>query len=128
MNNVLYTSLIRYFSALSNLGYISYNEVTKLLFITIVQELIYKDFMGIITEDDYREIEKALYKIFGTSCLVPFPNYCNNTDMNKLHLGDISELAYRIDYNKQAIEEIKNIKVVKTTSPYEEDVEDIIPQ
>jgi hypothetical protein len=84
--------------------------------------------MGIITEDDYREIEKALYKIFGTSCLVPFPNYCNNTDMNKLHLGDISELAYRIDYNKQAIEEIKNIKVVKTTSPYEEDVEDIIPQ
>ena len=75
MDEIVYNSIVRYFSALSNLGYVSYEDVNSLLFLTAIQEFIYKDFRGFINEDDYREIEKALYKVFGTSCLVPYPEY-----------------------------------------------------
>ena len=47
--------------------------------------------------------------------------------MNKLHLGDISELAHRVEVNEENIEEIQDTKVVKVLAPYEEEVEDIIP-
>ena len=127
LDEIVYNSIVRYFSALSNLGYVSYEDVNSLLFLTAIQEFIYKDFRGFINEDDYREIEKALYKVFGTSCLVPYPEYCNNADMNKLHLGDISELAHRVEVNEENIEEIQDTKVVKVLAPYEEEVEDIIP-
>lgn len=127
MDEVVYNSIVRYFSTLSNLGYISYDDVNSLLFLTAIQEFIYKDFRGFINENDYREIEKALYKVFGTSCLVPYPEYCNNTDMNKLHLGDISELAHRVEVNEENIEEIQDTKVVKVLAPYVEEVEDIVP-
>lgn len=127
MDEIVYNSIVRYFSALSNLGYVSYEDVNSLLFLTAIQEFIYKDFRGFINEDDYREIEKALYKVFGTSCLVPYPEYCNNTDMNKLHLGGISELAHRVEVNEENIKEIQDTKVVKVLASYEEEVEDIIP-
>lgn len=127
MDEIVYNAIVRYFSTLSSLGYISYEDVKNLLFLTAIQEFVYKDFRGFIDANDYREIEKALYRIFGTSCLVPYPEYCNNTDMNKLHLGDISELAHRVIANEENIEEIQGTKVVKVLSPYEEEVEDIVP-
>lgn len=128
MDNIVYDSIVRYFSALGSLGYVSYEDVNNLLFLVAIQEFIYRDFRGFINEDDYREIEKALYKVFGTSCLVPYPNYCNNTDMNKLHLGDISELSHRVSVNEEDIKEIQSTKVVKVLPPYEESIDDIIPQ
>lgn len=127
MDEVVYNSIVRYFSTLSNLGYVSYEDVNSLLFLTAIQEFIYKDFRGFINEDDYREIQKALYKVFGTSCLVPYPEYCNNTDMNKLNLGDISELAHRVEVNEGNIEEVQDTKVVKVLAPYVVEVEDIVP-
>ena len=127
MDEIVYNSIVRYFSTLSNLGYISYEDVNSLLFLTAIQEFFYKDFRGFINEDDYREIKKALYKVFGTSCLVPYPEYCNNANMNKLSLGDISELAHRVEVNEENIEEIQDTKVVKVLAPYEEEVEDIVP-
>ena len=132
MDEIVYNSIVRYFSTLSNLGYISYEDVNSLLFLTAIQEFIYKDFRGFINEDDYREIEKALYKVFGTSCLVPYPEYCNNANMNKLHSGDISELAHRVENIEEiqdikVVKEIQDIKVVKVLAPYEEEVEDIVP-
>ena len=141
MNEVVYNSIVRYFSTLSSLGYVNYEDVNNLLFLIAIHEFIYNDFRGFITEDDYREIERVLYKIFGTSCLIPYPEFCKNNDMNKLHLGDISELAYRveinennikeaqnaIEVNKDNIREIQNTKVVKASPSYEKMIEDIIP-
>lgn len=126
MDNILYNSIVKYFSILSYVGYVSYKEVDKLLLLTIIQEFIYNDFRGFITENDYREIEKFLYKIFGTSCLVPYPNYCNTYTMNKLHLGDISELSHRVKVNEDNIKEIQDTKVVKVDSSDDEEVSNII--
>ena len=86
MDKILYEAITRYFNALSSLGYISYNSVDKLLFLTVIQELIYKDFRALITEEDYRNVDKALYCIFGTSCLIPFPQFCSNNSIDRLHL------------------------------------------
>jgi hypothetical protein len=126
MDSIVYNSITSYFNNLKNLGYTNYNDVFNLLFLIAIQEFIYNDFRGLITEEDYRLIEKALYKIFGTSCLVPYPNYCNNTTMNKLHLGDITELANRVKVNEENIEEIQNTKVVKTSDSYEKDIDDLV--
>lgn len=126
MDEVLYNSLLKYFDTLSSTGYVSYEDVDKLLLLVIIQEFVYNDFRGFITEDDYREIEKFLYKIFGTSCLVPYPNYCNDYTMNKLHLGDISELSHRVDVNESNIKEIQDTKVVKVIPSDDEVVDDII--
>ena len=126
MDDILYNSLFKYFDTLSSTGYVSYKDVDKLLLLTIIQEFIYNDFRGFITEDDYREIEKFLYRIFGTSCLIPYPNYCNSYTMNKLHLGDISELSHRVDINENKIQEIRDTKVVKVLPTEDETVDDII--
>lgn len=88
MDEIIYDSILNYFSTLSNLGYINYNDVYKLLFLVAIRDFIYNDFWEYISEEDYREIEKSLYKIFGTSCLIPYPEFCNNVNMNKLHLQD----------------------------------------
>lgn len=131
MNKVLYEALLKYFNSLFSLGYISYSSVNKLLFLIAIQELIYKDFNALITEEDYRNIDRALYCIFGTSCLVPFPEFCNNSDMNKLHLGDLIELAYRIKRNEEItknnyteiashIANIEKTKVVKVDNNSEQ--------
>ena len=125
MDDVLYSSILKYFNTLSSTGYISYNDVDKLLLLVTIEEFIYNDFRGFITENDYREIEKFLYKIFGTSCLTPYPNYCNNYTMNKLHLGDISELSYRVSVNEDNIEELQNTKVVKVIPSEDKIVDDI---
>lgn len=117
MDEILYDSITRYYATLSNVGYVSYDDMQGLLFLSAVQEFVYKDFKGFITEADYREIEKALYKVFGTSCLVPYPEFCNNKGMNKLHLGDLSEIYYRIKRDNaidRAIRNLQKMEVVKT--------------
>jgi hypothetical protein len=120
MINILYKAIERYFTTLSQFGYKSYDDVYKLLFFIAVTDFVYSDVDAAITEDDYRDIEKALYCIFGTTCLLPYPEYCNKKqdDMNNLHLGDITDLAYQIcnleeeSVNKE-ITEIQNTVVVK---------------
>ena len=128
MDEILYNSLLKYFNTLSSVGYVSYKDVDKLLLLTIIQEFIYNDFRGFISEDDYREIEEFLYKIFGTSCLIPYPNYCNDYTMNKLHLGDISELSHRVSVNEDNIKEIQDTKVIKVIPSEDEIVDDIVLQ
>ena len=111
MDDVLYTVLNNYFSTLSKLGYMSYNNVYNIIFLIAIEEFVYNDFDGIITEEDYRAIYNALYKVFGTTCAIPFPKHCNN--MSTLHLTDISQLAYRVKKNEESIKEIENTKVIK---------------
>ena len=73
MDNVVYESIKRYFTSLSMFGYKSYNDTYKLLYIISIRDFIYNDFRELITEDDYRIIEKSLYNVFGTTCLLPYP-------------------------------------------------------
>lgn len=84
MDDVLYESCLRYFTSLANFGYRNDNDVKKLLFYVFIQELV-NDTPEIIPEPDYKLLEEALYSIYGTTCLMPYPDYC--ADPLFRHLG-----------------------------------------
>lgn len=101
MDNTLYEACLKYFTTLTSFGYKSYGEVKKVLLLIYIQELV-NNTSVIISEDDYRSIESALYCIYGTSCLIPYPNYCDKA--MSLHLGDVSELVARVANAEKDIE------------------------
>lgn len=76
MDNIVYTAIEKYFSALSKTGYKSYDEVYKLLFMTVIKDFIYGYFAECVTEKDLVLLSRSMYKIFGTSCMFPFPQSC----------------------------------------------------
>lgn len=87
MDNIVYEALKSYFNTLSVLGYESYEEVYKLIYLISILDFTYNDFKGYITEEDYRIIQDSLYCIFGTSCLIPYPQFCkSNKITGKLYL------------------------------------------
>ena len=70
-------SIIRYFTALSQLGYKSYCDTEKLLTLIFIQEYL-KEYQYYITEDDYNNICKATECLYGSTCLIPYQYYQTN--------------------------------------------------
>ena len=96
MVNYLYETLCKYFGHLCNTGYMKQSEVNKVLFLCAIQKLIDCDFRGFLDEQDYDLISKALYKLYGTSCLLPYPDYYNNKTKRIMYTCSISELEHRV--------------------------------
>jgi len=118
MDDLLYESCLRYFTSLANYGFKSELEVKKLLFYVYIQELVNTTSI-VINEEDYKHLENALYCMYGTTCLIPYPNYCERPMY--AHLGDIAELSARMEkaeeinqLQDQRITEIENTRVVKS--------------
>lgn len=107
MEELLYNAYLRYFTALGNFGYKSDKEVKKLIFYTFIQELVNTTSI-VISEEDYKHLENALYCLYGTSCLIPYPDYCENPMF--LHLGDVAELSARVDILEEKIEDLEYLK------------------
>lgn len=82
MDNVLYKSLSRYFNILSKLGYMNYTDVNKLLALIFIYDLLESDCNTFITEDEYRVIGGALYCLYGSNCLIPYPEYIATTSIS----------------------------------------------
>lgn len=80
-DNLAYTGISNYFQSLQSLGYKDKKEINKLLFILFVEELIDSPLSVYITEEDYKIIENTLYCIFGTTCLIPYQQLINGTDL-----------------------------------------------
>ena len=113
MDKVLYDSLYRYFTTLTSVGNVSYNSVNKLLVLIFYKHFIYEDYRGNISKEDYNIIERALECLYGSTCLIPYPNYLG---MVNLHLGDITEMAHRIADNESHIQEMDNrVNVIEDT-------------
>ena len=93
MDEMIYNSLSSYYHALGVKGYMPYIDAQKLLLLIFYRDFVYGDYRGILSRDDYRLIERALNCLFGSSCLIPYPDYLK---MGKLHLGDITEMAQRV--------------------------------
>ena len=87
------TALSRYFKALHTLGYKSYNDVNKLLVLSLIEELLTSDFSYYITEEDYKSIVNSLYCIMGNNCMIDFPSYA--TWDNLIHKTSV-DVTYRI--------------------------------
>lgn len=129
MDDLLYESCLRYFTTLSNYGFKSEKDVKKLLFYVFIQELVNTTSI-VISEEDYKHIENALYCMYGTTCLIPYPNYCESPMY--AHLGDIAELSARMERAEETlvlqdvrITDIENTRVVKSEDSFIlEDIED----
>lgn len=91
-----YNALCAYFNRLCNVGYMKQSEVDKLLLLTFIQRMVDCDFRGYLNPEDYNTINAVLYKLYGTSCLMPYPDYYNNKDKRIMYTCSISELAHRI--------------------------------
>jgi hypothetical protein len=77
MDDLLYESCLRYFTSLANFGYKNDEDVKKLLFYVYIQELVNEPSLETcITDEDLRSMEQALSQLYGTTCLMPYPNHC----------------------------------------------------
>ena len=93
MDEILYNALSKYYHALELKGYMPVSHSHKLLVLIFFYEFLFKDYRGRLKKEDYCLIERALDCIYGTSCLIPYPDYLK---MGKLHLGEITEMIERI--------------------------------
>ena len=93
MDEFVYNAFNGYFQVLEKVGYMKQKNIDSLLVLNFLYELIYHDYRGYIKEEDYHTIEKALNCLYGTNCLIPYPDYLK---MGKLHLGEMTEMATRI--------------------------------
>lgn len=109
MDEMIYEALCRYYHALEVKGYMPYKDMQKVLLLIFYRDFIYKDYRGTLTNEDYSLIEDALNCIYGSTCLIPYPDYLK---MGKLHLGEITELAYRV----KTLEDTSVLKLSDTTT------------
>lgn len=93
MDNIIYNAITQYYTALSKLGYYKYGDVFSLLVLCFLRDFVYQDYRGILSKSDYNIIEKALNCLFGSNCLIPYPDYLK---MGKLHIGEMTEMAHRV--------------------------------
>lgn len=121
MDNIVYEILNKYFIHITNVGYINNKNLYKVLFMLIISDFMKRDSNNLITENDYKSINKAIYKLFGTTCLISYPEYCKTKSERIMYIGSISELASRLD----TIEDRQDNAVTADTATVET-VDDIV--
>lgn len=117
MDEMVYNTLSRYYHTLCNTGYVPYNEVTKVLVLAFYWDILMNNYRCSLSRDDYSLIERALHCLYGSTCLIPYPDYLK---MNKLKVGDMSELACRV----KALEDAKVLKAIHNLDSIEVTEED----
>lgn len=105
MGDILFEALSKYYHALEVKGYMSKAHSEKLLVMAFYWDFMYNDYRALLSKKDYCLIERALDCIYGTSCLIPYPDYLK---MGKLHLGEMTEMAQRV----KTLEETEVVKVI----------------
>ena len=103
MDNIIYNAISQYYTALNKLGYYKYGDVFSLLVLCFLRDFVYQDYRGILSRSDYSIIERALNCLFGSNCLIPYPDYLK---MGKLHIGEMTEMAHRV----KALEDTEVLK------------------
>ena len=93
MDELIYDALSSYYHALELKGYMPQKDSEKLLVLIFIRDFVFHDYRGLISKEDYYLIERALDCLYGTTCLIPYPDYLK---MGKLHLGEITEMANRV--------------------------------
>ena len=119
MDNIIYTALKGYYDALEKLGYMSSKHSEKLLVLCFLRDFVFHDYRGLLNKEDYYLIEKALNCLYGSTCLIPYPDYLK---MGKLHLGETTEIAHRL----KELEEADVVKVIHDLTSVENTNSDVL--
>ena len=115
MDEIIYNALGSYYNVLEKKGYMSYANMQKLLLLIFYRDFVFHDYRGILSREDYLLIERALDCLWGSTCLIPYPDYLK---MGKLHLGETTELANRL----KALEESKILKAFDADGTSDSDI------
>ena len=116
MDELIFNALCQYYDVLGKVGYYKYTDVFKLLVLIFYRDFVFGDYRGILSRADYMLIERALNCLFGTTCLIPYPDYLK---MGKLHLGEITEMAQRV----KNLEDTDVLKLIHDIESAEGDVQ-----
>lgn len=116
MDEILYNALSSYYHALELKGYMSKAHSDKLLVLAFYWDFMFHDYRAVLSKSDYRLIERALDCLYGTSCLIPYPDYLK---MGKLHLGEMTEMAQRL----KNLEETDVVKVIHNLQDAEDNLD-----
>jgi hypothetical protein len=73
-DKLAYEALKRYFNILREFGYKCYWSVDKLLLLLFITELLNSDCSSFLTEDDRRMIYNVLSCLYGSTCLIDYPD------------------------------------------------------
>lgn len=107
-----YNILLNYFKHLSNTGYYKQTELNKMLLYITILDLLMNDFRGLVNSEDYNIINKALYCLYGSSCLIPFPDYYNNKTKKIMYVGSLSELVHRVEELEIPFDQIMDTPII----------------
>lgn len=116
MDEILYNALSGYYHALELRGYMPKTHSDKLLVLAFYRDFMFHDYRAVLSKSDYRLIEEALDCLYGTSCLIPYPDYLK---MGKLHLGEMTEIAQRL----KNLEETDVVKVIHNLNDAEDNLD-----
>lgn len=116
MDEMIYNSLSSYYHALSKTGYLSWDNVQKLLILTFYKDFVFHDYRGLLSMEDYHYIEMALDCLYGSTCLIPYPDYLK---MGRLYLGEMTEMAQRV----KKLEDSKVLKAIHDLGSVEDDIQ-----
>ena len=75
MDEILLSSMIRYFDTLENTGYVNDCEVERLLALCYAQEMLSEHYFDLPKEVE-RDVHELVYCILGTSCLFQHQECC----------------------------------------------------
>lgn len=130
MVNQVYTAITKYFGHITNTGYMRQDNVNKLLLLIAVYNLLDNDFRALVSEDDYKLINNALYCLYGSTCLISFPDYYNNKANRVMYKGSMSELAHRVAIVESTLNEYGDKPIVIPSDepilfPIDDDTRDV---
>lgn len=98
----------KYFHTLSNLGYKKDKEVNSLIVFLFLEEFLCGPMSQFITERDYNTIDKALYCLYGTSCMIPYPDY------KETHIDVVKSMPDEYRVSEDGILRMTEIDSVRT--------------
>ena len=107
MDEIIYNALNSYYNVLEKTGYMAYSHMEKLLLLIFYRDFVYNDYRARLSKDDYHLIERALDCLYGSTCLIPYPDYLK---MGKLHIGETTEFATRV-------KALENADILKLADP-----------
>lgn len=116
MDEMIYSALGTYYNALEKTGYMSFGNMQKLLILIFYRDFVFNDYRGLLSREDYHLIERALDCLYGTTCLIPYPDYLK---MGKLKLGEITEIGQRL----KNLEDTSVLKLIHDLDSAEGDVQ-----
>lgn len=103
LSDNVFTSLESYFKVLNSVGYFKSSGVNKLLVYAFIEELLTGPLRVFVSQDDYKTIQEALNCLYGTNCLIPYPEFANVDDLYGHIFSD--------GFLRNALMETKDLKV-----------------